>query len=137
MNKEEIIQQLEARGASKETIDKIKNATQEDALELAWKQLSWPERMWGRASWWIVWWIVALLVSLLAWLICQMNWIWIVAIIAALVVVWVLRSLWWRMIFATWIALIATHAKKQGDLLVNEINRLHAKGLKHDEILAE
>jgi hypothetical protein len=28
MNKEEIIQQLEARGVRKETIDKIKNATE-------------------------------------------------------------------------------------------------------------
>jgi len=65
-----------------------------------------------------------------------MNWKWIIAIIAALVLVWFLRILR-RVIFATWIALISTHAQKQGELLSNEINRLHAQGLKHDEILAE
>jgi hypothetical protein len=39
INKEEIIQQLEARGASKETIDKIKNATEREAVNLGWEQL--------------------------------------------------------------------------------------------------
>ena len=65
-----------------------------------------------------------------------MNWIWIIAIIAALVLVWFLRILR-RVIFATWIALISTHAQKQGELLSNEINRLHAQGFTGDELLAE
>ena len=133
MNKEEIIQQLEARGASKETIDKIKNATEAEAVDLAWKQLGWFERAWGRVSWWIV----LCLVFSLVWLLWQMSWKWIIAIIAALVVaVWVLRILW-RVILATWIALISTHAKKEGELLSNEMNRLVAQGFSGDELLAE
>lgn len=39
MKKEEIIRQFEARGASKEIIDKIKNACDEEAVDVAWKQL--------------------------------------------------------------------------------------------------
>ena len=141
MNKEEIIQQLEARGASKETIDKIKNATEGEAVDLAWKQLGWFERMWGR----VFWWIVLFLVSSLVWLISEylsyqfhMNgtWKWIIAIIAVLVLVWILRNVW-RLILATWIALISTHARKHGELLSNEINRLHALGFTGDELLAE
>jgi hypothetical protein len=69
MNKEEIIQQLEARGASKETIDKIKNATEGEAVDLAWKQLGWPERMWGRAFWWIVLFLFSLVVWLIIYLV--------------------------------------------------------------------
>jgi hypothetical protein len=72
MKKEEIIQQLEARGASKETIDKIKNATEEEAVDLAWKQLGWLERMWGRASWWLVLFLVCPLLWLVA------NWPWLI-----------------------------------------------------------
>ena len=124
MNKEEIIQQFEARGASKETIDKIKNATEGEAVDVALKQLGWFERMWGR----VFWWIVLFLVSSLVWLISEylsfqfhMNgtWKWIIAIIAVLVLVWILRILW-RMILATWIALISTHAQKEGELLATK-----------------
>jgi hypothetical protein len=50
INKEEIIQQLEARGASKKTIDKIKNATEREAVDLAWEQLGWLPR---RRPWYV------------------------------------------------------------------------------------
>ena len=53
INKEEIIQQLEARGASKKTIDKIKNATEREAVDLAWEQLGWLPR---RRPWYVELW---------------------------------------------------------------------------------
>jgi hypothetical protein len=102
-----------ARGASKEIIDKIKNApTEEEARDVAWKQLGWFERMWGRAFWGIVLFLVSLfagLIWLFVGLIRQMSWTWIIAIIAALVVVVCVLPILWRMTLATWIALIATH----------------------------
>jgi hypothetical protein len=144
INKEEIIQQLEARGASKETIDKIKNATEGEAVDLAWEQLGWFERMWGRASWWIV----VFLFSLVVWSISEFlsrfhmsdTWKWVVAVIAALVLVWILRNLWrliWRLILATWIALISTHAQNEAERYSNEMDRLIAQGFTGDELLAE
>ena len=134
IKKEEIIQQLEARGASKETIDKIKNAaTEEEAVDLAWKQLGWFERIWGRVSWWIV----LSLGALLVWLISQMTWKWIIVTIAALIVgVFVVRILW-GMILAAWVALISTHARREGERYTNEMNRLSAQGFTGAELLAE
>lgn len=140
MKKEEIIRQFEARGASKEIIDKIKNACDEEAVDVAWKQLGWFERMWGRGFWWIV----LILVSLVGWLIWllvglirQMSWIWIIAIIAALVVVVLVLPILWRMILAAWIALISTHAQKEAERYSNEMSRLHAQGFTGDALVAE
>ena len=144
MEKEQIIQEFEARGVSKEIIDKIKNATEEEARDLAWKQLSWFERMWGRAFWKIVWGIGLFLLTLFVWLIWllvglirQMSWIWIIAIIAALIVVVSVLPTLWRMILATWVALIATHAEKEGERLSNEMDRLRAQGFTGNELIAE
>jgi lysylphosphatidylglycerol synthetase-like protein (DUF2156 family) len=141
INKEEIIQQFEARGASNEIIDKIKNAaTEEEARDVAWKQLGWFERMWGRAFWGIVLFLVSLfagLIWLVVGLIRQMSWTWIIAIIAALVVVVCVLPILWRMILATWIALIATHAEKEGERLCNEMDRLRAQGFTGNELMAE
>jgi cation transport ATPase len=141
MKKEEIIRQLEERGVSEEILDKIKNATtEEEARDIAWKQLGWFERMWGRAFWWIVLTLVSLLVWLIWWvvrLISQMSWIWIIAIIAALVVVVLVSPILWRVILATWIALISTHAQREGELMSFEMDRLRAQGFTGNELLAE
>jgi hypothetical protein len=141
MKKEEIIRQFEARGASKEIIDRIKNAaTDEEARDIAWKQLGWFERMWGRAFWRIVLALVFLLVCLIWWvvrLISQMSWIWIIAIIVALVVIVLASPILWRMILATWVTLIATHAQKEGERLSYEMDRLRAQGFTGSELIAE
>ena len=68
------------------------------------------------------------------------TWKRVVAVIAALVVVWILRNLWrliWRLILATWIALISTHAQNEAERYSNEMDRLIAQGFTGDELLAE
>src|SRR5207248_7379347 len=70
-------------------------------------------------------------------LIRQMSWVWIIAIIAALVVVVLVSPILWRMILATWVALIATHAQKEGERLSNEMDRLRAQGFTGNELIAE